>query len=129
MRFSVLILGILIGILSVSSCQKKETTIVHPIVGTWVQFDVHDYKVYEKTDHLDDNHGGMIFYENGDLVMRENAGFCGTPPITYGNFEGKWELLDDTHIQLTYDNWDGEKSYKMEIISLDDTSLEWDYVP
>jgi len=75
------------------------------LVGTWVDTD--QYRHFVKKGDFNDNKGGISFGKNGKLIVRQNAGWCGTPPITYGNFDGTWEMLNDSTAQIEYEFWGG----------------------
>ena len=59
---------------------------------------------------------GMGFSTN------KNAGWCGTPPISYADFEGTWKKSDST-ISITVGYWGGLLDYQWKIVSIDNKSL------
>ncbi len=101
----------------------------NPVIGTWI-FDsyVDDMTVLVKSGSLDQNQYGISFYPSGSLVERKNAGWCGTPPITYMNFEGHWQKLSANlyHIEVGY--WGGRTNYHMEIISIQHNRMRIRYM-
>ena len=100
------------------------------IIGTWVEQDDLSLPVVEdgitlfaRSEDLDPDHYGFIFHNNGSFTERKHAGMCGTPPITYDNFEGTWEPLSDTLLDITVAYWGGTLTYQMHIVSLEGDRL------
>lgn len=61
-----------------------------------------------KIDSLDHDIEAISFKMDGKLTKRQNIGRCGTPPITYGNYEGTWKPLSDSSVRVRYRYWQGE---------------------
>jgi hypothetical protein len=94
------------------------------IIGSWIENGYEeDVTLLERGDKLDPSKYGFTVEENGSFIERKNAGWCGTPPITYENFEGSWVALSDSLIEITVAYWGGTMSYQMRIVSLDDEEL------
>jgi hypothetical protein len=94
------------------------------LVGTWVspsyQGDTVILKratVFRKDDY------GICFKEDGSLVERKNEGWCGTPPITYANFDGTWTMHNDTLIHIRVAYWGGTTSYDLSMVGIDESKL------
>ena len=50
------------------------------------------------------------------MIERKNIGWCGTPPITYGNYDGNWQEQESIlNINTSY--WGGSASYQWGVIS------------
>ncbi|CAF4035510.1 unnamed protein product, partial [Rotaria sp. Silwood1] len=75
-----------------------------PIVGIWVLSNDGNYTRF--TQFLS-NKPGYEFKSNGQLVRYGNVGWCGTPPITYGNFDGQWNFINDTTLTIRSRYWGG----------------------
>jgi hypothetical protein len=58
------------------------------------------------------------------MVERENSGGCATPPVTYANYRGTWNIINDTLIQIRVGYWGGTTSYKLDIKSVSPTTLK-----
>ena len=94
------------------------------LVGYWVNPTYQDsITILEKASKLSDNNYGIAFMSDGKLVERKNSGWCGTPPISYGDFNGTWEMKDPV-ISISVDYWGGKASYKWEIVSVTDDQLK-----
>jgi len=99
------------------------------IIGTWIENGYEaDLTLLKRVNNLDPTKYGFIIEENGSFVERKNAGWCGTPPITYENFEGSWVALSDSLIEITVSYWGGTMTYQMRIVSLDAEDLQIRYL-
>lgn len=66
----------------------------------------------------------IVFKEGGELIVRQNAGWCGTPPISYANFEGTWKVTSDTTLELKYKDWRGITTAEWKVTSLSNRLLK-----
>lgn len=67
--------------------------------------------------------GYWITPEYGVFLERKNAGWCGTPPITYGDFDGTWMEDEDGFIYITSEYWGGTQDLTFKLISVDEAHL------
>lgn len=94
------------------------------LIGVWVTSSwENDLVLYSRATRFKNDEGGYQFNVDGSLVDRKNAGWCGTPPISYENFTGTWEQNEDT-ILVKSGSWNGETSCKLVIISVDSHFLK-----
>ncbi|MCK4747370.1 MAG: hypothetical protein KAT15_10055 [Bacteroidales bacterium] len=103
------------------------------IVGTWVEevdlTHVEDGTTQlKRADELDPSLYGFTIKDDGSFVERKNAGWCGTPPISYDNFDGTWVALSDSLLEITVGYWGGTMTYQMRIVSLDQEQLRIRYL-
>jgi len=99
------------------------------IVGTWVERELNDdVSVLSREEALDSTRYGFRIMEDGSFVERANAGWCGTPPIFYTDYDGTWEALSDSLLEITVGYWGGVKTYQMRIVSVDADSLRIRYL-
>lgn len=99
------------------------------IVGTWVEKGyVEDLLMLERTHDLDPDRYGFTINGDGTFLERKNSGWCGTPPIAYDNFEGTWEALSDSLIEVTVGYWGGVMTYQIRIVVLDQENLSIRYL-
>ena len=99
------------------------------IMGTWIENGYEqDVTLLHREDQLDPSKYGFTLEENGSFIERKNAGWCGTPPITYENFEGSWDALSDSLIEITVAYWGGTMTYQMRIVSLGPEELRIRYL-
>ncbi len=111
------------------SCKKEEIinrneNVKGSIVGTWqlVRYD-NDTALLSRVPELPKNNYGFIISENGVFIERKNAGWCGTPPISYDNFSGVWKEEKENLLQIKVDFWGGITQFKMQIVDSTDQIL------
>jgi len=100
------------------------------IIGTWVeQIDISLSAVDDgvtrltRMEELADSGYGFTVNGDGSFIERKNAGWCGTPPISYDNFEGTWVALSDSLLDITVAYWGGKLTYQMRIVTLEGDQL------
>jgi len=99
------------------------------IFGTWVENGyIEEMAVLERAGALDGDSYGFTIREDGTFIERKNAGFCGTPPVTYANFDGEWVALSDSLLEITVGYWGGTINYQMRIVSLERDTLKIRYL-
>jgi len=94
------------------------------IMGTWVDPEYSDNTiVFTKNDELKENSYGITFKKGGSFIERKNSGWCGTPPISYADFNGSWEE-NNSVINISVPYWGGTTESEWEIISLNSHNLK-----
>jgi hypothetical protein len=121
------IFNILIITLMTSFIIPKRVNIKN-LMGIWVENDYNNGRIiYSKQNSFDVSKSGIEFRLGGKIVRRMSIGFCGTPPLTYKNFNGKWKLESDSTILINYKYSDNqierEINYKINVISLSDNLM------
>ncbi len=114
---------ILVFIISLTSCKNKIEN--HDLlIASWVEDKIDDsITTYKNVRELDEDNYGFTFKPDGIFIERKNSGWCGTPPISYDNFEGTWVRKDSIlKIETTY--WGGQIDYKWQILSLNNNELK-----
>ncbi len=124
----------LIPLLLLAACEKEimEADAMGAnagIVGTWVDNGYEeDVTMFERSETLDASKYGFILGGDGSFVERKNSGWCGTPPIAYADYEGTWEALSDSLLEVTVGYWGGVMTYQMRIITLESDQLKIRYL-
>jgi hypothetical protein len=119
----VLVMGVLL------SCEKEDEIagqLNHHtgILGTWVEEGQDADSLWlSRSPAMDPEKYGFTLKEDGAFIERKNAGWCGTPPITYADYEGTWIALSDSLLEVTVGYWGGTMTYQMRILSLDEEQL------
>lgn len=114
-----------VGLLS--GCSEKYDP-QNPIEGTWV-FDkgetISDEVIFSfhRASKFEQDKSGYAFKANGLLISRQNAGWCGTPPISYEETQGGWSM-DGNKVKLNGKYWGGASTTEFEISKLDENQLE-----
>ncbi|GLB52570.1 hypothetical protein NBRC110019_16100 [Neptunitalea chrysea] len=99
---------VLLMVTAFMTAMKPAPKIENIIIGSW-KYEYHgkDSITLTKVKHLKNNTPGIIFKSDGTLIKRQNIGWCGTPPITYGNFSGEWTKTSDVTLVISHTYWDG----------------------
>jgi hypothetical protein len=99
------------------------------IIGTWID---NGYKgdtlMMYRAGKLDSQKYGFTIKVDGTFIEHKNAGWCGTPPISYDNFEGTWEIVSDSLLDITVAYWGGMMTYQIRIIGVDEKELAIRYL-
>jgi hypothetical protein len=114
----------------IAGCSKEKIQIDPDslLIGVWNYSDFSDNSyVYTRSS---DFAVAPCFKFNGDGTMteRKNSGWCGTPPVTYADYPGTWEILNDTLIQISVGYWGGTIDYKLDIESIDSDILKASFI-
>ena len=117
----------LVGLLFCVACNSSDPVSFQDpsVLGAWGLNSIDDesgIRVYAKLESLGGDQDGYMFEPDGFLLVR-NAGWCGTPPLSYANFEGSWTEEQDGHLILTYSNWEAMQDYRLEILDLRENEL------
>lgn len=118
---NLLLFGILL-ISSFTSCKKEENNndiYVDKngfyLSGTWSNPVFRDSLItYHRVNNIGDQYGFSIAADH-KFFERKNAGWCGTPPISFTNYEGNW-LLQDSILKIESRYWGGKVLYQWRII-------------
>ena len=94
------------------------------LIGVWVLEDkeADGIQVFARAASLAGDHLGYEFSEHGGLKVHK-PGWCGTPPITWVDHEGLWDLVDDQLLDIRHAGRMGPQEYQLEIISLSQRRL------
>lgn len=114
------------SVILLSSCEKINTPTSFnkdALIGNWVKPVLIDtvWK-YERANALNTDDYGFAFNADQSFIERKNSGWCGTPPISYANFNGSWSIQDSL-LNITVDYWGGEAKYQWKIISFEGDKL------
>jgi hypothetical protein len=118
---------ILLFALGLIACETKELNLAgneDQMIGSWFNPQYTDSIVrYERSEGLVSNEYSFSFNEDHTFIERKNAGWCGTPPISYADFEGTW-TLNDSVIEISVGFWGGTADYQWKILSLNNEVLK-----
>lgn len=116
----------LIGILLFACSEEDEIqTSAFEINGYWANGEYTDsIQTYYRTEQLADNQYSFGFETKGKFVERKNAGWCGTPPISYGDYQGSWSI-NDSIVQISVPYWGGTTDLEWKILSIDNQHLSF----
>ncbi len=98
------------------------------ITATWVYSTTQNgVSVYVKQERFDDQKSGLQFKEDGVFTICRNQSTCGTPPIQYQNFHGKWTMSSDSILTTSYryfNNKTIESNWKLVKVTQDSLFLK-----
>ena len=98
------------------------------LIGVWNYSDFNNNdNIYIRSNEFIENHC-YKFNSDGTMTEKKNSGWCGTPPISYADYPGTWNIINDTLIQISVGYWGGITKYKLDIQSLDSNVLKVSYV-
>lgn len=116
-KLNICIVIILVSVFTLYSFSFNQV-IDSTLEGTWVYSNYEDLQqVYKKRKGFNKRNPGFQLNADGTMLKRQNSGWCGTPPITYTNSKGTWELETESILRFEYDYWGGRDTMRMEIIS------------
>ena len=99
------------------------------IVGTWIEEGyMGDTTLLKRAGELDEHKYGFTLKQDGTFIERKNSGWCGTPPIAYANYEGTFEVVSDSLLNITVAYWGGMMTYQIRVVSLDQEVLAIKYL-
>mgnify|MGYP000244680264 CR=1 FL=1 len=105
-----------------SSCQNNEIIIDKDnlLIGTWTEPVYNDeITTYKRSNALPKEAYGISFNSSGDFKER-TSGFCGTPPLTFFNVDGNFQL-ENTLISISTQSY--PSNYALRIILLTEEEL------
>jgi len=114
---------LLLIIILLTACNQNEDKLnpPDPLIGYWINPEyVDDQMTLMKSSNFNENDYGIAFFEDGTLIER-SSGLCGTPPITYSDFEGTWTKTNTTIDMTMINQWIDEIQW--DIINLEDDKL------
>jgi hypothetical protein len=118
---------ILLFAFSIIACEKNTENVAPSndhLIGSWFNPRYNDSIVsFERSEGLVENEYGFLFNEENIFIERKNSGWCGTPPISYADFDGTWTNKDSI-IKITVDYWGGTADYTWKMVTVDETTLK-----
>lgn len=103
--------------------EKDKDISTDMVIGYWVNPVYTDSTItFDKATSLKENEYCFAFLEDKLFIERKNSGWCGTPPISYADYEGTWSRFEST-IQITVGYWGGLNNYEWKIVNLNDKKL------
>jgi len=126
-KFTFILIFVLSGLWF--SCEKTKTSPdLGKLEGTWVEDHFEeDMMILNKSNEIQEDNYGFVIHDGGKFTEHKNSGSCGTPPISYSNFEGSWEYENDSTLKIVVGYWGGSMTYKLDIIELTEDNLKVRY--
>lgn len=91
--------------------------------GVWIDPVYENEQIsYSRASEFHEGLAGIAFNANGEFKERANAGFCGTPPIHYSEYDGSWAMENDlVDVEVAF--WGGMAINQWRIIEISQTKL------
>lgn len=107
-------------------CEKGSESI-NPVddelIGSWINPVYSDSLItLQRTNGLPENQYAISFMQEQICIEKKNVGWCGTPPISYGDYEGTW-IRNDSIVNLDVGFWGGHVQSQWKILSLNNDEL------
>lgn len=121
-------LFLILFLLCSCSGDEAETDPDNFLIGTWQSsgFDFNTNQ-FMRTDEFTENHC-YRFKEDGSITERKNSGWCGTPPVSYADYEGTWKIINDTLVEVNVGYWGGMTKYRLDVEKVDKSILEVKFI-
>ncbi len=74
-------------------------------------------QIFREALNLNEETYGFGILPGGKFVEKKNIGFCGTPPVVYGLYEGRWEENPEGNLFIETQFWGGEQSFEIKILN------------
>ena len=120
---------LLLLVTTLGCTQENETIPINEsnkLIGHWINpiYTGSELQLTRASSLKSDGYG-LSFLEKTQCVER-SSGWCGSPPLTFRDFEGSWTRTEAVLI-ITIDNGLGTQNIKWVIKTLDDKTLimEW----
>lgn len=90
------------------------------LIGHWSDPEYSDQNInFKRVNALPEDNYGISFKTKNEFVER-SSGFCGTPPLVFSDYEGKWQLTESI-IDITQDHFPNNFAWR--IVSLTENEL------
>jgi len=93
------------------------------IIGKWANAEYSDSTItYHRVSGIPVNEYGFEFRTDGTFIEQKMFGWCGTPPVSYTDYNGNW-IQTDSVLAIRVGYWGGMVNYKWKIVSLNNEKL------
>mgnify|MGYP001206385013 CR=1 FL=1 len=118
---------LILSLLLISCTESLDYEVIEEsLVGNWSHMSYNDTIItLERVNNLPDDEYGISFLDAGELLEWKNAGFCGTPPISYTEEEGRWEFIADSVLELHTTFWGGSIDMEWRILELSSNQMKY----
>jgi hypothetical protein len=112
--------------LNIISCENNSEELIidenNKLLGSWINPEYNNSEIkFERVDSLKENEYGISFLK-GDVFIERSSGWCGTPPLSYFDYQGNWEK-DDLIVEIDIDMGLGSNNRVWKIKSINNSYL------
>lgn len=124
LKYANMVLVLLLAVVLTAASGRRFGDINEEVTGIWeLSYRSFDTVELVKKNSFTKDAPGIAFQPEGKLIRRQNIGWCGTPPITYGNFDGTWEKVSDSVINISHQYWGGTVAMEWKLVKAEKRKL------
>lgn len=120
---------LLLTIFTMISCDVNndpENVVTEPetslLLGNWINPTYNNETItFTKANSLSDNEAGISFKTNNKFTER-TSGWCGTPPLSYFDVEGSWQVTEEGFIKINKTSF--PENIQWQVLKISDSKLE-----
>jgi hypothetical protein len=104
-------------VLILSSCENDDFSAgFDALQGNWIVEEYADsIRIFSKVSKMPADNYCLAFDAN-NIIEQKNSGFCGTPPISYARYDGKWKVSADSVLTINTTFWGGDVDYSWKVL-------------
>lgn len=126
--FTAFLIACISLLISMSSCEDnpEPDPVSEFILGEWIyaRAEADTLVQLQRINNPGSDIHYFSFMDDKTMIERGNAGWCGTPPITYVDYNGTWEWTEtDSVFSFEVGFWGGTTSVSWKIIEVDEDKL------
>jgi hypothetical protein len=126
MKIYKFILGVFTVLLLVSFSGSNDKISLEKV---WVYDSYEDGTyTYISKKKFDKDKSGYEFMKDSIIKVRQNSGWCGTPPIDYEIVRGKWSMASDSILRIEHPVLGSKTTLKLKILKLTQKELVLKYL-
>lgn len=116
----------LLVITTLFSCQENNDIPINEnnlLLGNWM-YDSYENQIttYRRVANLPEENYGFSFKTNGIYIER-SSGWCGTPPLTFFDTEGNWQL-EASILKIDTQGWQGNVHWEISLLTEEKLSIQ-----
>lgn len=113
-------------IFTLVSCEDNNEILIDEnnlLIGNWV-YDSYENQIttYRRVASLPEENYGFSFKTHG-IYTERSSGWCGTPPLTFFDTEGYWEL-EESVVKIDTQNWQGIVHWEIRLLTEEKLSIQ-----
>ncbi|SDS50525.1 hypothetical protein SAMN05216503_3276 [Polaribacter sp. KT25b] len=83
------------------------------LFGYWAETSYEDEQItFTRVNSLPNDSYGISFVEKGVFIER-SSGWCGTPPLTFTDYTGTWEFVEDSLVKISTTSFIGDFQWRI----------------
>ena len=115
---------LLLTISTLISCEKNNEIVVNQanlLLGNWIHPEYDNETItFQRANSLQENTYGISFKEK-DVFIERTSGWCGTPPLSFFDVEGTWEVKEDALVKISKTSF--PENFQWRVLEVSETKL------